>query len=131
MSEVERVLEANESFYRAFASGDVGALEALFADGDGVATAHPWRPPRHGREAVVDGWRAIVGAGAPPIRPISPQVSLLGDCAVLTCIEDTGGDPCVATNVFVRQDGSWRLAHHHGAPLAPVYLPEVGDGSVH
>lgn len=131
MGEVERVLEANEAFYRAFAAGDAAALEAQVAEGDDLATAHPWRPAAHGREAVIEGWRAILAAGAPAIRPLAAQVSLHGDCAVLTCLEDTGGDPCVATNVFVRQAGAWRLCHHHGAPLAPVFLPEPEAGAVH
>ncbi len=131
--EHRNVIEANEAFYRAFAGGDLAALTALVADGD-VATAHPWRPAVHGREPVLRGWAAILEAGAPPIRCLHPQVALLGegrDVALVTCLEDTGGEPCIATNVYVRQQSGWRLAHHHGAPLAPAFLPEPEPGSVH
>ncbi len=127
------VIEANEAFYRAFAGGDLAALTALFAEGE-VATAHPWRPAVHGREEVLRGWAEILEAGAPPIRCLHPQVALVGedgDVAVVTCLEDTGGEPCIATNVYVRQPQGWRLAHHHGAPLAPVFLPEPEPGPVH
>lgn len=127
------MLEANEAFYRAFASGDADALEALFASDAPLLTAHPWRPAAAGREAVLTGWRAILEAGPPPIRCVDPQVALLGDVAVVICMEDTGGDPCCATNIFVREAGDWRLCHHHGAPLAPVFLetPEPSSGTVH
>ena len=127
------VIQANEAFYRAFASGDLAALTALLAGGD-VATAHPWRPAVHGREPVLEGWGEILAAGPPPIRCLYPQVAALGeagDVAVVTCLEDTGAEPCVATNVYVRQEGAWRLAHHHGAPLAPAFLPEPEPRPVH
>lgn len=132
-SDHEAILEANQAFYRAFAAGDLPALEALIAEGD-VATAHPWRPAVHGRAEILAGWAAIIEAGPPAIRCLRPLIAQLGeagDVAILTCLEDVGADPCVATNVFVRQAGRWRLAHHHGAPLAPAFLPEPTPGTVH
>jgi len=135
MTDEHEVLAANEAFYEAFAAGDAGALEALFARATELATAHPWRPATTGREGVVAGWRAILEAGAPPIRCVDPSVILLpgGQAALVSCVEDTGDAPCIATNVFVREEGEWRLCHHHGAPLAPVFGPGEGPqaGSVH
>ena len=130
MDEQSAVLAANEAFYRVFREGDGDALIACFARDAPIATAHPWRPVVLGREAVLEGWRAILG-DPPPIRPVDPRVSLLGDVALVTCIEDVGADPCVATNVFVREDGSWRLCHHHGAPLAAVFGAGSREGPVH
>jgi len=133
MRDEEQVLEANAAFYRAFAQGDLEGLVALFADGDALLTAHPFRPVEAGRERVLAGWAAILEAGAPPIRPLHPRVTWLGaarDGAIVTCVEDMGDAPCVATNVFVRQAGEWRLCHHHGAPLAAVFGPEQ-DGAIH
>ncbi len=50
------------------------------------------------------------------------QVDVVGDVAWVTCNEnllDTGATQAVAaTNVFERADGSWRLLHHHGSPVA-------------
>jgi ketosteroid isomerase-like protein len=132
-SDGDAIIEANQAFYRAFAAGDFGALEQLIAEGD-VATAHPWRPAAHGRAEVLEGWAAIIEAGPPAIRCLAPRIAQLGDggdVAIVTCIEEVGADPCVATNVFVRQAGAWRLAHHHGAPLAPAFLPEGPAGTVH
>ncbi len=129
MTSAERaVLSAQEAFYRAFAGADAAALEALLARDTIVSTAHPWRPATRGREAVLAGWLAILEAGPPPIRCLDPSVTLLpgGAAALVTCIEDTGGEPCVATNAFVLEEGSWRLCHHHGAPLAPVFGPGTG-----
>jgi ketosteroid isomerase-like protein len=133
MHDDEQVLEANAAFYRAFASGDLAGLTALFADGEGLLTAHPFRPVETGRERVLAGWVAILDAGAPPIRALPPRDTRPGaatDVAIVTCLEGTGGSPCVATNVFVRQAGAWRLCHHHGAPLAAVFGAEQ-DGAIH
>lgn len=135
MSQERQILAANEVFYRAFARGDASALEAMFATETQVGTAHPWRPVTTGREGVLAGWLAILEAGAPPIRCLDPVVTLLpgGLAALVTCVEDTGGAPCVATNAFVQEDGEWRLCHHHGAPLAPMFGPgrEESGGKVH
>lgn len=134
MRDDERILEANAAFYRAFARGDRAALTALFAEGDALLTAHPWRPVEAGRERVLSGWAGILEAGPPPIRPLHPRVTRLGasgDVAVVTCVEDTGDGACVATNIFVLQAGAWRLAHHHGAPLAPAFAPPDEGAAIH
>jgi hypothetical protein len=43
--------------------------------------------------------------------------------AFVTCVELTeAGDSkgrIVATNVFERQGGAWKLVHHHGSPMPP------------
>jgi len=36
------------------------------------------------------------------------------------CRELVGGSPLAATNVFVREDGAWRLLHHQSGPVAAV-----------
>ena len=71
-----------------------------------------------GREAVVASWRTILeGGGAPDtIRCLRPVIQVLGDAAWVLCTEDLGAGSLVATNVFVREDGGWRLVHHQAGP---------------
>ena len=123
MTDRSRVLAANEAFYQAFSSGDLPALSRLFAQEIELATAHPWRPAEHGRRGVLAVWESILAGGAPQIRCIDPQAQLLpgGESAFVTCVEDLGDQSCAATNVFVLEDGDWRLCHHHGSPLAPIF----------
>ena len=35
--------------------------------------------------------------------------------AYVVCYEDVEGAFLIATNVFVHEDGTWRMAHHHAA----------------
>ncbi len=41
-----------------------------------------------------------------------------GEMAMVACREFVAGTPVVATNLFVLEDGHWRMAHHHGSPVA-------------
>jgi len=70
---------------------------------------------------VLDGWRHILGGSSGgELRCEQPHVSLVGDTAIVTCYEAGGDDPAhlAATNVFVLEDGAWRMVHHHAGPLA-------------
>ena len=111
------VLAANAAFYEAFRGEDLAAMDALWARTAPVACVHPGWPPLVGREQVMESWRGILTAGAPPIRAESPRVLQLGDVAYVICYEVVPGGRLVATNVFVREDGSWRMVHHHAGPV--------------
>jgi SnoaL-like protein len=44
-------------------------------------------------------------------------VLLYGDAALVLCEEELDGGTLVASNVFVREDGAWRIAHHQAGQL--------------
>ena len=115
------VLDANDAFYRAFAAHDADAMAALWAEEHPVACVHPGSDVLVGRDAVVASWRAVlVPGGAPDLTCSSAEAHVLGDVAFVTCHEvvRTGGR-LAATNVFVRERGRWRIAHHQATPIAP------------
>ena len=35
----------------------------------------------------------------------------------VVCREFVAGTPINATNIFAREDGVWRMAHHHSSPM--------------
>lgn len=114
------VLEANEAFYRAFSGRDVAALEAAWAREAPVACVHPGWDALDGRAEVLASFRAILESGAAPrVRCTLAQAHLLGEVAFVTCHELVEGAVLVATNVFVREGGAWRLCHHQASQLAP------------
>lgn len=114
------VLEANEAFYRAFSARDVAAVEAAWARRAPVACIHPGWDVLDGREEVLGSFRAILESGAAPeVRCTLAQARLLGEVAFVTCHEVLQGARLVATNLFVREDGAWRLCHHQASQLAP------------
>ncbi len=114
------VLEANEAFYRAFAARDVAAMEAAWARAAPVACVHPGWDALDGRDEVLASFRAILESGAAPrVRCTMAQAHLLGEVAFVTCHELVEGATLVATNLFVREEGAWRLCHHQASQLAP------------
>ena len=50
---------------------------------------------------------------------------MLGESAFVICEEQVAEDVLIATNVFVRERGGWKLAHHQAAPIAPDTLQIV------
>lgn len=132
--ETEAAVEAaNAAFYTAVESGDLDLLEALWVDGapahDAVCV-HPGWPMLRGRPEVLRSF-AVIMANTPYIQFFLTDVEtkVAGEIGVVTCVEniltgleggDTGGfagGKVVATNVFRRTPGGWRLWVHHASPV--------------
>lgn len=119
MTDRDAVLAQNRAFYRAFNRRDYPAMDALWATGLPVSCVHPGWAILFGREAVMDAWEDVLGApSGPTIQPRNERVSLYGDTALVLCEEVLGGAVLAATNLFVREEGGWRLAHHQAGPIA-------------
>ena len=129
------VLAANTALYDAFETADIDLMGAVWLDDDAVEVTcvHPGWPPVHGRSAVLRSW-AMIMANTAYIQFVLTDVDvrLAGDVAVVTCGENilTGlaegkaeeavgfaGGRAVATNVFRRTPGGWRLWVHHASPV--------------
>ncbi len=115
------VLAANDAFYAAFAAMDYSAMELIWARDAKLTCIHPGWNVLSGRGPVMESWEAILSNPSQP-RIISggAAVQVFGDCAVVTCRELVAGSPLAVTNVFVKEAGRWRLAHHHSGPVANV-----------
>jgi len=128
MAENEAVLFANEAFYRAFADGDLAAMDAVWASAAPVACIHPGWNLLDGRAAVMASWRAILdNPKRPDISSVGGAVKVYGDTAVVTCYETVGGGYLVATNIFIREAGAWKLVHHQAGPTPPPTLEASDD----
>lgn len=109
------ILDANDAFYAAFSSGDVGAMDAQWARHAAVSCAHPSWDLLIGRRDVMASWLAILSGGAPTnVRCEDPRAVVSAELGVVTCTESIGEARVFATNVFVKEDGEWRIVHHHG-----------------
>lgn len=127
MSVEDEVRAANEAFYAAFRARDLAAMDALWARRAPTRCVHPGWDVLRGRVPVIQSWRRILAnPDAPAIEGTDVDVAILGDVAVVTCREGERGQPTglIATNLFVREDGAWRIAHHHASPLAQPRPPE-------
>jgi ketosteroid isomerase-like protein len=117
--ECDLVLAANDAFYAAFNTKDYEAMDRIWAHSVTCLCVHPGWMTLATREAVMASWAAILGNPEQArIVPGSPIVTVVGDCATVHCREFVAGAGIVATNVFVREGGGWRLAIHHGSGVA-------------
>ena len=53
---------------------------------------------------------------------------LYGDTALVLCEEELDGGTLVASNLFVREDGAWRIAHHQAGQLVARPSDEPAPG---
>jgi ketosteroid isomerase-like protein len=134
MIDLDAVLAVNAEFYTAFAERDFAAMDNLWARGSPVACIHPGWPAVTGRDAVMASWERILGnANSPAIVCLSPEAFFCGDAIFVICYERIEDALLVATNIFVREDGVWRLAHHQSGPAAgePEKPPQAAPGTIH
>ncbi len=111
------VLAANEAFYRAFAARDLAAMDRVWARGVAVTCVHPGWAPLLGRETVMESWAGILGnPDSPNIRCLEAQARIYGEAAMVVCYEVVQRGYLVATNLFVREGGAWKLCHHQAGP---------------
>jgi ketosteroid isomerase-like protein len=120
MSEEDAVLAANAAYYKAFASGDFGAMSRVWAD-DNVSCIHPGWPTLIGRRAILGSYRQIFNnPNQDRIEPRNETVMLAGGEARVLCVEFVGGTALAATNLFRRVDDAWRMTHHQASPIAAL-----------
>ena len=127
------VLDANATFYRAFTDGDYAAMSELWAQRAPVTCFHPAARALIGRSAVLDTWRQILGGPSRlKLRCDQPIVRVIGETAIVICYEGSNDEPAhlAATNVFVLEDGRWRMVHHHAGPISRPVPPSGPSRSV-
>jgi hypothetical protein len=118
MTDSDAVLAANLEFYRAFGARDLVAMEELWARRSPVGCVHPGWPALSDRDAVMESWRSILSnPEAPRIACYDERVLLYGETALVLCEEELDGGTLIASNLFVREDGIWRIAHHQAGQL--------------
>ncbi|HXC91680.1 MAG TPA: nuclear transport factor 2 family protein [Stellaceae bacterium] len=118
MTDSDAVLAANLEFYRAFTMRDIAAMDALWARQPPVACLHPGWTALTDRQAIMSSWASILSSpGAPRVACFDERVLLFGETALVLCEEELDGGTLAASNFFVREDGAWRLAHHHAGQI--------------
>lgn len=101
-------------------------MDDAWAQDAAVACIHPGWPVLTDRARVMTSWRAILsdlpGGEAPEVSCADPHTTIVGEVGYVICKERIGPHTLLATNVFVREGGRWRMVHHHAAP---VYADEA------
>ena len=117
---------ANEEFYHAFESLDIGKMDRIWAQREYVTCVHPGWSIKEGWPKVRDSWVVIFNnVFSMSFSLTNVQVQVADDVAWVTCTENitsrhgdaTQNSRVVATNLYERMEGIWKIIHHHGSPL--------------
>lgn len=132
------VLSANQAFYQALQELDLARMGPLWWHEDWVSCVHPGWDLLLGWEEVRESWGNIFRSTTQMRVTITrPFVHVHGDVGWVSCIEnvtstyETGFETALveATNIYVRRNGEWRMAHHHST-LLPDRVPTGTSRSV-
>jgi len=120
------VLTANQAFYQALAELNIEKMISIWWQENWISCLHPGWDLLLGWEEVMESWRNIFNSTTQMRVDIArPLVRVQGDVAWVSCVEnvtstyETGFETAVmeATNILVRRNGEWRMAHHHSTTL--------------
>ena len=125
MSAEDEVRTMSVRFYTALngmARGDESAMTDVWAHDASVTAMHPIGGREVGWEQVRPVWEQVASLASGGQVALSDQlISVAGDMAYETGIErgqmTVGGESMAiehrVTNVYRRQDGAWKMVHHH------------------
>lgn len=124
----QEILAANARFYAALAQADLAAMIELWQHSPATECIHPGWDRLRGWPAIRESWlRIFQNQGPLPVQVSEALVHRRGEMAWVTCYENVtlrdGASVQVsqmlATNVFERVEGQWRMVLHHASPAPP------------
>lgn len=116
---------AEAAFYAAFEARDLDAMMAVWATADSIACIHPLAAPLNGRVAVATGWHSMFEAAgqfrvqaelAHEMREADEVIRIVREYLTIGQ-EAEPRPPILATNVYRKEAGGWRMVLHHASPL--------------
>ncbi|MGB9128780.1 MAG: nuclear transport factor 2 family protein [Thiobacillus sp.] len=116
---------AESAFYAAFEARSLDAMMAVWGSDDSIACIHPLAAPLNGRAAVAAGWRSMFEAAGQFRVQIETVHEMRAAAQVIRIVreyliigqETEPRPPILATNVYRRENDSWRMVLHHASPL--------------
>jgi len=126
MRELRDLLAANTSFYNAFEKADPAGMDAVWAQSSDDVCIHPGWEAARGAINVANSWRRLFSSGERLKFALADlHAEIYGEVGIVHCVENIWvAAPrqlvgrAVATNIFRKVDGSWRMVLHHGSPVA-------------
>jgi hypothetical protein len=128
MTAQDDVLAANLGFYRAFASGDMAAMKALWSPRVDITCIHPGWQALVERTAVMQSWHSVL-AKPPAVRCLGARAFVESDRAYVICYEAVGEGMLVATNIFSLENSGWFMIHHQAGPTRALQEVQPDDSN--
>jgi len=126
------VEEGNARFYRVFESLDLRQMDEVWAHADHVRCVHPGWGLLTGWDAVRESWESIFKNSEEMRFSITDvNVYVEGPIGWVTCTENILSEArgnisvtsLLATNIFERSAGEWRMIHHHASHILSGHRP--------
>ena len=128
MPDQTAVLFANDAFYVAFMNHDTKAMGDLWAKAPTISCIHPGWNYLLGRDAVIESWNNILtNYDGPSFTIEGAKANIFQGMAVVICYEVFKMATLVATNIFVWEEGAWRIMHHQSSETPPPVLDEINQ----
>ena len=78
---------------------------------------HPGQAPLVGRKQVIKSWKNIlVDGSAASITCSNAYAFIYGNCAYVICQERLECNVLIATNMFLKEEDTWKITHHQASP---------------
>ncbi len=122
--------DAESAFYEALERADLETMMAVWSEDEEIVCVHPNGQRLAGQEQVREAWRQMFGGGPVMHIRITQQVVVTGMMVEVRSVHENitvAGEPgprppMLATNVYLRTPGGWRMVLHHASP-APEAAP--------
>ena len=99
-------------------------MSDIWGAGEQVQCIHPGSRCIAGRASVLESWKYVLAAGRMKISVQDVRIYATESEGFVTCVEVLDADDSqgriVATNIFEKQGGKWKIVHHHGTSLTGV-----------
>jgi ketosteroid isomerase-like protein len=124
-AEETAVAAANLAFYRALEARELSAMDQVWSHTTSASCVHPGWHRLDGWDEIRRSWKNIfASARAWTVACEDVRIVVRGEFAWVACVEvmspfgDTSGESAArmqATNLFVKEEGDWKLLHHHAS----------------
>ena len=115
--------EAEKGFYKAFSDGSLQAMDNVWGTGL-LVCIHPGAAALTKREAVMRSWARILAAETTPtisvevvsqVQSADLFISVVRELLSANNLQSVVA--VLATNIYQRQSGGWKLIEHHGSQI--------------
>jgi len=142
---INRVFDTPEAveaaFYKAVSNIDLDLMTRIWIDDDTALCIHPGSGLLRGKAAVMQGWMEIFSGSAPPLIEFRFIHGFAAGNLTVRLVEEQirsrdkpaqSSNRVLATNVYLYQAGSWRLAEHHASlPLIKRAKASAAERQLH
>jgi len=121
------IRKTQSEFYDAFSNQNLQQMTEVWSRCDDVNCVHPMGKKLQGNDVVMQSWKQIFSGVQRSevdekteenfrIVPSRVEITICGQTAICSCVEEVKGAKLEAVNIYRREDGKWRMTMHMAAP---------------